>query len=33
MDEFWKPLQDEMFSDFALNKQKTIRKQSGSASL
>jgi type IV secretion system protein VirB4 len=29
MDEFWKPLQDEMFSDFALNKQKTIRKQSG----
>jgi type IV secretion system protein VirB4 len=29
MDEFWKPLQDEIFSDFALNKQKTIRKQSG----
>jgi len=29
MEEFWKPLQDEMFSDFALNKQKTIRKQSG----
>jgi type IV secretion system protein VirB4 len=29
MDEFWKPLQDEVFSDFALNKQKTIRKQSG----
>ena len=29
MEEFWKPLQDEMFSDFALNKQKTIRKQGG----
>lgn len=29
MDEFWKPLSDEMFSDFAKNKQKTIRKQSG----
>lgn len=29
MEEFWKPLMDEMFSDFALNKQKTIRKQSG----
>lgn len=29
MDEFWKPLGDEMFSDFAKNKQKTIRKQSG----
>jgi len=29
IDEFWKPLQDEIFSDFALNKQKTIRKQSG----
>lgn len=29
MEEFWKPLQDPMFSDFALNKQKTIRKQSG----
>jgi type IV secretion system protein VirB4 len=29
MDEFWKPLQDDVFSDFALNKQKTIRKQSG----
>jgi type IV secretion system protein VirB4 len=29
MDEFWKPLQDDLFSDFALNKQKTIRKQSG----
>ena len=29
MEEFWKPLQDSMFSEFALNKQKTIRKQSG----
>ena len=29
MEEFWKPLQDPMFSEFALNKQKTIRKQSG----
>ncbi len=29
MEEFWKPLQDDMFTDFALNKQKTIRKQSG----
>src|SRR5450755_107550 len=29
MEEFWKPLMDETFSDFALNKQKTIRKQSG----
>lgn len=29
MEEFWKPLMDEMFSDFALNKQKTIRKQFG----
>jgi len=29
MEEFWKPLMDDMFSDFALNKQKTIRKQSG----
>lgn len=29
MEEFWKPLQDPMFSDFAFNKQKTIRKQSG----
>ncbi|MDH4078894.1 MAG: VirB4 family type IV secretion/conjugal transfer ATPase [Nitrospira sp.] len=29
MEEFWKPLQDPMFADFAFNKQKTIRKQSG----
>ncbi len=29
MEEFWKPLMDDLFSDFALNKQKTIRKQSG----
>ena len=29
MEEFWKPLQDPMFSEFAFNKQKTIRKQSG----
>jgi type IV secretion system protein VirB4 len=29
MEEFWKPLMDEIFSDFALNKQKTIRKESG----
>lgn len=29
MEEFWKPLQDEYFADFAFNKQKTIRKQSG----
>ena len=29
MEEFWKPLMDDMFSEFALNKQKTIRKQSG----
>lgn len=29
MEEFWKPLMDEYFADFALNKQKTIRKQSG----
>lgn len=29
MEEFWKPLQDPYFADFALNKQKTIRKQSG----
>lgn len=29
MAEFWKPLQDEWFSDFAKNKQKTIRKQNG----
>jgi type IV secretion system protein VirB4 len=29
MEEFWKPLMDEYFSDFALNKQKTIRKQNG----
>ncbi|WP_424196752.1 VirB4 family type IV secretion/conjugal transfer ATPase (plasmid) [Ampullimonas aquatilis] len=29
MEEFWKPLMDEMFSDFALNHQKTIRKLSG----
>lgn len=29
MEEFWKPLQDPMFAEFALNKQKTIRKQSG----
>lgn len=29
MEEFWKPLMDDAFSDFALNKQKTIRKQSG----
>ncbi len=29
MEEFWKPLTDDYFSDFALNKQKTIRKQSG----
>lgn len=29
MEEFWKPLQDEHFADFALNKQKTIRKQGG----
>lgn len=29
MEEFWKPLMDEYFADFAFNKQKTIRKQSG----
>ncbi|MFP1132969.1 VirB4 family type IV secretion/conjugal transfer ATPase [Asticcacaulis sp. W401b] len=29
MEEFWKPLQDDHFADFALNKQKTIRKQGG----
>ncbi|BEV13141.1 VirB4 family type IV secretion/conjugal transfer ATPase (plasmid) [Asticcacaulis sp. DW145] len=29
MEEFWKPLMDEHFADFALNKQKTIRKQGG----
>ncbi len=29
MEEFWKPLADPYFADFALNKQKTIRKQSG----
>lgn len=29
MEEFWKPLMDEYFTDFALNKQKTIRKQNG----
>ncbi len=29
MEEFWKPLLDNHFSDFALNKQKTIRKQNG----
>ena len=29
MDEFWKPLMDDMFTDFAKNKQKTIRKQNG----
>jgi type IV secretion system protein VirB4 len=29
MEEFWKPLTDPYFADFALNKQKTIRKQSG----
>ena len=29
MEEFWKPLMDAHFSDFALNKQKTIRKQGG----
>ncbi|MBK9949316.1 MAG: VirB4 family type IV secretion/conjugal transfer ATPase [Nitrospira sp.] len=29
MEEFWKPLQDPLFADFAFNKQKTIRKQSG----
>ncbi len=29
MEEFWKPLMDPHFSEFALNKQKTIRKQNG----
>jgi type IV secretion system protein VirB4 len=29
MEEFWKPLMDEYFTEFALNKQKTIRKQNG----
>ena len=29
MEEFWKPLMDDIFSDFALNQQKTIRKQFG----
>ncbi len=29
MEEFWRPLMDSYFSDFALNKQKTIRKQNG----
>ncbi len=29
MDEFWKWLADDAFSDFAFNKQKTIRKQNG----
>lgn len=29
MEEFWRPLRDEIFSDFALNKNKTIRKESG----
>lgn len=29
MEEFWKPLWDPMFTEFSLNKLKTIRKQSG----
>lgn len=29
MDEFWKWVMDDLFSDFAFNKQKTIRKQNG----
>lgn len=29
MEEFWKPLMDDHFSDFARDKQKTIRKQNG----
>jgi type IV secretion system protein VirB4 len=29
MEEFWKPLMDDCFSEFAHNKQKTIRKQGG----
>ena len=29
MEEFWRPLMDLYFSEFALNKQKTIRKQNG----
>lgn len=29
MEEFWKPLMDAYFTDFALNKQKTIRKENG----
>lgn len=29
MDEFWKPLQDEYFTEFAKDKQKTIRKLNG----
>lgn len=29
MEEFWKPLRDPMFTEFSLNKLKTIRKQSG----
>jgi type IV secretion system protein VirB4 len=29
MEEFWKPLENDHFSDFALNKQKTIRKENG----
>jgi len=29
MAEFWKPLEDPVFTDFAKNKQKTIRKQNG----
>jgi len=29
MEEFWKPLLDEMFADFVKNKQKTIRKEFG----
>jgi type IV secretion system protein VirB4 len=29
MAEFWKPLDDEVFTDFVRNKQKTIRKQNG----
>lgn len=29
MEEFWKPLMDDIFSDFAHDKQKTIRKENG----
>jgi type IV secretion system protein VirB4 len=29
MEEFWKPLMNEYFTDFALNQQKTIRKKNG----